>query len=161
MEWNEYLQLEGTYNNYVVQRPDPFRDDQKLKRVIKGIVQMRLKHWQTCGINQRSRKPVPVFDHPLSKEMLPNVQSKPPLVQLWTIPTRPIAGYQREGIGISLSTSPPHKPIESSEAAPQPHMLQTRQAPSSRLFLTGPGFQPFQQLCCSPSGGIQRPSLAS
>ena len=36
---------------------------------------MPLKHWQAWGIDHLSRKPVPMFDHPLSKEMLPNVQS--------------------------------------------------------------------------------------
>ena len=43
---------------------------------------MRLKHWQAWGIDHLSRKPDPMFDHPLGKEMLPNVQSEPPLVQL-------------------------------------------------------------------------------
>ena len=62
---------------------------------MKGIVQIPLKHWQVWGIDHLSRKPVPAFDHPFSKETLPNVQSKP-LVQLWTIPTCPITGYQGE-----------------------------------------------------------------
>ncbi|PKU36123.1 aryl hydrocarbon receptor nuclear translocator-like protein 2 isoform x1 [Limosa lapponica baueri] len=75
-------QLEGTYNDHLVQVPDHFRAAQKLKHVVKGIIQMPLKHWHTSDIDHLSRKPVPVFDHPLSKEMLPNVQSKPPLVQL-------------------------------------------------------------------------------
>lgn len=46
---------------------------------------MTLKHWQVWGINH-SRKPVPMFDHHLGKEILPNVKSEPPLMQLWTIP---------------------------------------------------------------------------
>jgi len=36
--------LEGTYNNHLVQLPDHFRADQKFKHVVKGIVQMPLKH---------------------------------------------------------------------------------------------------------------------
>jgi len=36
-------ELEGTYNDYLVQLPDHFRADQKLKYVIKGIVQMLLE----------------------------------------------------------------------------------------------------------------------
>jgi len=41
----DYLsQLEGTYSDHLVQLPDQFRADQKLKHVIKGIVQMLLKH---------------------------------------------------------------------------------------------------------------------
>jgi len=67
--------LEGTYSNQLVQLPDNFRVDQKLKH-IKGIVQMPLKHWQAWGIDHLFRKPVPVFGHSLYKEMLPNIQSK-------------------------------------------------------------------------------------
>jgi len=36
--------------------------DQKSKHIIKGTVQMPLKHWQTWGINHLSRKPLPVFE---------------------------------------------------------------------------------------------------
>ena len=38
------ISLEGTYNNHLVQLPDHFRADQKIKHVIKGIVKMPLKH---------------------------------------------------------------------------------------------------------------------
>ena len=76
---------------------------------------MPLKHWQAWGINHLSRKPVPVFDHPLCKEMLPNVKFKPPLMQLWTIPTRPVNGYQGEELSTSLSTSPPQEAAESND----------------------------------------------
>lgn len=37
------LQLEGTSIYYLVQLPDCFRADKKLKNVIEGIVQMTLK----------------------------------------------------------------------------------------------------------------------
>jgi len=40
---------------------------------------MPLKYWQGWGIDHLSRKPVPVLDYPLGKEMLPNVQSETPL----------------------------------------------------------------------------------
>lgn len=45
----------------------------------------------------------PVLGPPLSEEMLPNVQSKPPLQQLETFPTRP--GSQGEDPSTALSTS--------------------------------------------------------
>jgi len=64
--------LGGTYND-LVQPPEHFRADQKLKQVVKGIVHMPLKNWQGWGIGHLSRKPVPVFDHPLGKEKLPQV----------------------------------------------------------------------------------------
>jgi len=63
--------LEGTYNNHLVQLPDDFIADQKLKDVIKGIAQMPLEHRQAWGINHLSRRPVPVFDHSLGKEAFP------------------------------------------------------------------------------------------
>jgi len=49
--------LEGTYNDHLVELPDHFRADQKLKHVIKGIGQMLLKHWQAWDIDHLSRKP--------------------------------------------------------------------------------------------------------
>ena len=42
--------------------------------------------------------PVPLPDHSLNKEVFPNIQSEPPLVQLETISSRPIAGYLGEEI---------------------------------------------------------------
>ena len=46
MEWNEMglFQLEGTQKDRLVQLPDIFRADQKLKHVAKGGVQMPLQH---------------------------------------------------------------------------------------------------------------------
>ena len=38
------FQLEGTYNDHVVQLSDQFRVNQKLKHGIQVIVQMPLKH---------------------------------------------------------------------------------------------------------------------
>ena len=53
-------QLEETYNDHQAQVPDHFRAGQKLKHVIKRVVQMPLKHWQAWGIDHLSR-PVPVL----------------------------------------------------------------------------------------------------
>lgn len=36
------FQLEGTYNNHLIQLSEPFRADQKLKLILKAIVQMPL-----------------------------------------------------------------------------------------------------------------------
>jgi len=43
IKWNRLFELKGTYNDHLVQLPDQFRADQKLKHV-KGILQMPLKH---------------------------------------------------------------------------------------------------------------------
>ena len=87
---------------------------------------MSFKHWQAWGIKHLSRKPVPGFDHPFCEEMLPNIQSEPPLTQLWTITKHPITGSQGQEFSTVLSTSPPLEAAESNEVAPQPPFLQTR-----------------------------------
>lgn len=43
-EQNFLLLLEGTYSDHPVQQPHQFGADQKLKLVVKGIVQMPFKH---------------------------------------------------------------------------------------------------------------------
>lgn len=71
VEQNKISQLEGTYNNPLVQLPDHFGAHQKLKHVIEGIVHILLKHWQVWALT--TRKLIPVFHYPLSKEMLPKL----------------------------------------------------------------------------------------
>ena len=111
---------------------------------------MPLNHWQGWGINHLPSKPVPVFNHPLSEEMLPYVQSEPPWVQLRTIPTRPVTGSQGEELSTSLCMSPPQEAAGSNEVAPHPPFLQTRQAQSPQLLLIAHASQTFHQLCCPP-----------
>lgn len=55
---------------------------------------MPLQHWKAWGIYHLSMKLVPVFKHPLDKEMLPKVQFESPMAQLWTITMCPTTGYQ-------------------------------------------------------------------
>lgn len=50
MEQNRTFQLQGTYNDHIVQLPDQVRADQKLKHSFKGIVQMPFKYWQVWGM---------------------------------------------------------------------------------------------------------------
>ena len=125
---------------------------------------MPLKCWQAWGIdhriieseNQRMVRvgrdlkdhlvPVPVFDQPLGKKVLPDVQSKPSLMQLWTIPMCPVTGYQ----GGELSLSSPQDTAESCEVTPQSPLLQTWQKQSPQSLLTGHTFQALYQDCCPP-----------
>lgn len=51
----------------------------RVQNVVKGIVQMPFKHWQAWESEHPSREPVSMCDHPPGKEMLCNIQSKPPL----------------------------------------------------------------------------------
>lgn len=76
----DYFSWKLPKTNHLVQLPNHFRAYQKLRNVVEGIFQMPLKHRQAWGINYFSRKPFPGSDHHLGKEMLPNAQSKPPLV---------------------------------------------------------------------------------
>lgn len=68
--------------------PDQFRADQNLKHFAKDVVQMVLNYLQAWGISHLSRVPVTVFDHPLRKEMHPNVQSTS-FSQKWDLPYNP------------------------------------------------------------------------
>lgn len=106
---------------------------------------MSLKCRESWGINQLSGNSVPESEHPVSKEVLPSVQSKLPHVQLGTIPTCPITEYQGEEINTSLSISLPQETVVSNEVFLQPPFLQSRPAYEGfslpALFL---------QLCCPP-----------
>lgn len=105
---------------------------------------MSLKRWQSWGIDHLFRKPVPESEHPLSKEVLPSVQSKLPHVQLWTIPTSYywVSGRRDQHL-------PLHVPSErcrgSNEVFLQPPFLLSR--PTSEGFSL-PVL--FFQLCCPP-----------
>lgn len=72
--------MERTYNNHLVQVPDHLTSDQRLKPVVRGIVQMT--HWQAGGIDHFSREPVSVLHYFDSQKLLPNVKSDPSPVQL-------------------------------------------------------------------------------
>lgn len=91
---NEMVQ-NRIYNNHLVQLLDHIRSEQKLKHTTEGIVLMPLGQWQASGLNHFSRKPVPVFGHPLRNKMLSNVKSEPPFMQLWSIAVCPVTGYKR------------------------------------------------------------------
>jgi len=72
-------------------------------------------------------QPVPKPDNSLSREMFPNIQSKPPLMQLEAIASRPIAGYLGEETNTCLTTTSFQVVVESNKGPPQPPLLQTEQ----------------------------------
>lgn len=99
--------MEGAYNEHLVSIPDHFRNDQKLKHIIKGIVQRLLLHRH--GAPTTSVGNLFQYLTTLStEEMLSDVQSEPALLQLWIIPACPAPGF-RAGEITSLSTSPLRK----------------------------------------------------
>ncbi|KAK4823575.1 hypothetical protein QYF61_003579 [Mycteria americana] len=77
-----------------------------------------LKHWNRLPrevvespflegwrLNHFPGQPVPMLDNPFSEEKFPNIQSKPPLVQLEAISSCPITGYLGEETDPHLSTT--------------------------------------------------------
>jgi len=72
--------------------------------------------------------------------MFPNIQSKPPLMQLEAIASRPIASYLGEETNTRLTTPSFQVVVESNKVPPQPPFLQTGQPqfpqlPLNRLVL--------------------------
>lgn len=88
-----------------------------------------------------------MFDHPHSKGIFPNIESKPPLAQLCAVSSCPIIGHQGEEISISISASPPQEVVERKQITSWPPFLQTRQPKCPQHLLTGHAFQPFDQFC--------------
>ena len=66
---------------------------------------MFLEHLQGWWLHHLPGQPVPMPDYSLSKEIFPNIQSKPPLMQLEAIASHPIASYLGEDTNIRLTTS--------------------------------------------------------
>jgi len=66
-------------------------------------------------------------DHSFSKDIFPNIQSKPPLMQLEAISSRPIASYLGDETNTCLTTTSFQAVVESNKVPPQPPLLQTKQ----------------------------------
>lgn len=54
-DWNRIVQLEGTFREHLVQLPDLFGANKKLKH-IEGVVHMPPERWQAWGINHHTGK---------------------------------------------------------------------------------------------------------
>jgi len=67
-----------------------------------------------------------VLYNSFSKDIFPNIQSKPPLMQLEAIASRPIAGYLGEETNTPLTTASFQVVVESNEVPPRPPLLQTK-----------------------------------
>jgi len=65
-------------------------------------------------------------DHFFSKEIFPNIQSEPPLMQLEAIASRPITSYLGEGTNSCLTTTSFQVVLESNKVPPQLPLLQTK-----------------------------------
>lgn len=80
-------------------------------------------------------QPVPTIGSSLIEEILPDIQSEPPIAELETVSSWPITGHVRKK-ATSSSITPFQGFLESKEVSPQPSHLQTKEAqfPQSLLI---------------------------
>ncbi|KAK4821921.1 hypothetical protein QYF61_004924 [Mycteria americana] len=100
-------------------------------------------------------QPVPMLDHPFSKETFPNIQSKPPLMQLETISSRPITCYLGEETDPHLATTSFQVAVESDKVSPQPPFLQAEQPQLPQPLLIRLVLQTLHQLRCPSLDTLQ------
>ncbi|KAK4827323.1 hypothetical protein QYF61_016573 [Mycteria americana] len=113
--------------------------------------------WRQVGwrLNHFPGQPVPVLDNPFREEKFPNIQSKPPLVQLEAISSCPMACYLGEETDPHLSTPSFQAVVESDEVSPQPPFLQAKQPQVPQLLLVRLVLQTLHQLCCPSLDTLQ------
>ncbi|KAK4818053.1 LOW QUALITY PROTEIN: hypothetical protein QYF61_004580 [Mycteria americana] len=80
-------------------------------------------------------QPVPMLDHPFSKDIFPNIQSKLPLTQLEAISSHPMASYLGEDTDTHLTTTSFQVVVETDKVSPQPPFLHTEQSQFPQLLL--------------------------
>ncbi|KAK4829782.1 LOW QUALITY PROTEIN: hypothetical protein QYF61_006581 [Mycteria americana] len=105
------------------------------------------------GINGRG--PVPMVDNPFSEEIVPNIQSKPPLVQLEAISSCPMACYLGEETDPHLTTTSFQVVVKSDKVSPQPPFLQAKQPQFSQPLLIRLVLQTLHQLHCPSLDTLQ------
>ncbi|KAK4828032.1 hypothetical protein QYF61_022809 [Mycteria americana] len=89
-----------------------------------------------------------MLDHYFSKEIFPNVQTKPLLTQLEAISSRPITSHLGEETNIHLATTSFQVVVESNKVSPQPPLLQTKQSQVPQPLLIRLVLQTLHQLRC-------------
>ena len=67
-----------------------------LNHILKCHIYMFFKHLQRWWLHHLPGQPVPMPHHSSRKEVFPNTQSEPPLMQLEAIASCPVAGYLGE-----------------------------------------------------------------
>jgi len=88
---------------------------------------MSFKYLQGRQLNHFPGQPVPVPDHSFSKEIIPNIQSRPPPMQLEAIASHPISCYLGEETNTHLTTTSFQVVVESSKVSPKSPLLQIKQ----------------------------------
>ncbi|KAK4830766.1 hypothetical protein QYF61_013255 [Mycteria americana] len=98
-----------------------------LHHVPKHLIQTSFKYFQGWRLNHFPGQPLPMLDNPFSEVRFPNIQSKPPLVQLEAISSCPVSCYVGEETDPHLSTTSFQVVVESDKVSPQPPLLQPKQ----------------------------------
>ncbi|KAK4827063.1 hypothetical protein QYF61_013704, partial [Mycteria americana] len=101
-------------------------------------------------------KPVPMLDNPFGEDVFPNIQSKPPLVQLDAIYSHPIICYSGEDTNTHLATTSFQVAVESNKVSPQPPLLQAKQPQFPQLLLIRLVLQTLHQLRCPSLDTLQQ-----
>ncbi|KAK4826124.1 LOW QUALITY PROTEIN: hypothetical protein QYF61_005276 [Mycteria americana] len=99
-----------------------------LNHVLKHHIYTSFKYLQGWRLNHFPGQLVPMLDNPFGEEIFPNIQSKPPLVQLEAISSRPITCYLGEETNAHLATASFQAVVESNKVSPQPPLLQAKQS---------------------------------
>ncbi|KAK4818960.1 hypothetical protein QYF61_022627, partial [Mycteria americana] len=126
-----------------------------LNHVPKHFIQTSFKYLQGWRLNHFPGQPLPMLDNPFSDVKFPNIQSKPPLVQLEGISSCPITSYLGEETDPHLSTTSFQVAVESDKVSPQPPFLQAKQPQFPQPLLIRLLLQTLHQLGCPSLDTLQ------
>ncbi|KAK4816046.1 hypothetical protein QYF61_011054 [Mycteria americana] len=126
-----------------------------LTHVPKQHIYTSFKYFQGWQLNHFPGQPGPVLENPFSEDIFPNTQSKPPLVQLEAVSSRPITCYLGEETDPHLATTSFQVVVESNKVSPQPPFLQAKQPQFPQPLLIRLVLQTLHQLRCPSLDTLQ------
>ncbi|KAK4827827.1 hypothetical protein QYF61_021911 [Mycteria americana] len=127
----------------------------QLEAISSGPITCYLGEETDPHLSTTSFQPVPMLDNPFSEVEFPNIQSKPPLVQLEAISSCPITCYLGEETDPHLSTTSFQVVVESDKVSPQPPFLQAKQPQFPQPPLIRLVLQTLHQLRCPSLDTLQ------
>ncbi|KAK4823484.1 hypothetical protein QYF61_002548 [Mycteria americana] len=146
--WKRPLRSPSPTVNLTLPRPP-------LHHVPKHLIQTSFKYLQGWRLNHFPGQPLPMLDNPFSEVKFPNIQSKPPLMQLEAISSCPITCYLGEETDPHLSTTSFQVVVESDKVSPQPPFLQAKQPQFPQPLLIRLLLQTLHQLRCPSLDTLQ------
>ena len=108
-----------------------------LNHSLKRHIHMFFEHLQGWGLLPLPGQPIPMSDHSFSKEIFPNIQSKPPLMQPEAIASSPIPYCLGEETNTCLATISFRVVVESNKVSSHPPLLQDEEYLKGSLFPFG------------------------